>query len=409
MPGEAGTVGGLASTVSEGLAYRQLLHGISGTARSLRQRSDCWTVRRKKKLSKRYQRFLERKAFLERKGLLRRCRVKEMEGPGDHPVCLGGSSNVQQEVTEEPSVSGMNGNCTIFPTALQTLPRTESTKPTLPASSKRDHLAIPHPPESPGSWLSAPIFRRRQLGGFSSSATKCVAIDCEMVGTGPRGCLGEVARCSIVNYHGVVIYDKYVKPSGPITDYRTRWSGIRKHHMTGAIEFDVAQREIMKILKGKVVVGHALHNDFKVLKYFHPRSLRRDTSKMPLLKKVAGFPVRGSVSLKSLAKQLLNKSIQVGWDGHCSVEDAYTSMQLYRLVEARWEQKLHKKLLTKHDHTTSDASSEISHYMDDQYWPAELQEELYSVGTGPSIQGANIDQITLPTLVPTACVWPTSL
>jgi apoptosis-enhancing nuclease len=74
--------------------------------------------------------------------------------------------------------------------------------------------------------------------------SKCVAIDCEMVGTGPRGRVSELARCSVVSYHGDVLYDKYIRPELPIVDYRTRWSGITRKHMHKAIPFQVAQKEV---------------------------------------------------------------------------------------------------------------------------------------------------------------------
>uniref|UniRef100_A0A670IQD5 Uncharacterized protein n=1 Tax=Podarcis muralis TaxID=64176 RepID=A0A670IQD5_PODMU len=60
---------------------------------------------------------------------------------------------------------------------------------------------------------------------------RVLAIDCEMVGTGPAGAVSDLARCSVVSYHGDVMYDKYVRPLSPITNYRTRWSGIQRHHM----------------------------------------------------------------------------------------------------------------------------------------------------------------------------------
>ncbi|XP_074836782.1 interferon-stimulated 20 kDa exonuclease-like 2 [Carettochelys insculpta] len=170
--------------------------------------------------------------------------------------------------------------------------------------------------------------------------SKLVAIDCEMVGTGPGGRSSDLARCSIVSYNGDVIYDKYIKPISPITDYRTRWSGIKKHHMKNATPFTTAQKEILKILAGKIVVGHAIHNDFKALKYFHPKSVTRDTSKIPLLNRKAGFPENESASLKRLTKQLLHKDIQVGKNGHSSVEDAKATMELYRVIEAEWEGQL---------------------------------------------------------------------
>lgn len=75
---------------------------------------------------------------------------------------------------------------------------------------------------------------------------KRVAIDCEMVGTGPSGKTSELARCTVVSYDGDVIYDKYILPEYPIVDYRTRWSGITQKHMRKAIPFRIAQREVSK-------------------------------------------------------------------------------------------------------------------------------------------------------------------
>ncbi|NXA57095.1 I20L2 protein, partial [Nothocercus julius] len=164
-----------------------------------------------------------------------------------------------------------------------------------------------------------------------AAPAKVVAVDCEMVGTGPGGRVSALARCSIVGYGGDVLYDRYVRPAGPIVDYRTRWSGVRRQHMASAVPFGRAQREILKLLSGKVVVGHAICNDFKALKYFHPQALTRDTSKMPLLNRRGGFPENVSISLKRLAKRLLNKDIQVGKNGHSSVEDARATMELYKV------------------------------------------------------------------------------
>ncbi|XP_072346656.1 interferon-stimulated 20 kDa exonuclease-like 2 [Scyliorhinus torazame] len=164
---------------------------------------------------------------------------------------------------------------------------------------------------------------------------KYVALDCEMVGTGPGGKRSELARCSITGYDGDVLYDKYVLPQNPIVDYRTRWSGIRRQHMKTATPFQLAQKEILKILCGKIVIGHAIHNDFKALNYFHPPLMTRDTSRIPLLNQMAGFPEYEAVSLKRLTKALLQRDIQVGTHGHSSVEDACATMELYKLMEAQ--------------------------------------------------------------------------
>ncbi|XP_042327395.1 apoptosis-enhancing nuclease [Sceloporus undulatus] len=197
---------------------------------------------------------------------------------------------------------------------------------------------------------------------------KCVAIDCEMVGTGPAGKISELARCTVVNYDGDVIYDKYIRPELPVVDYRTRWSGVTRRHMENATSFKVAQGEVLQIMRDKIVVGHAIHNDFRALKYFHPQAWTRDTSRCPLLLKKMGLSVKASVSLKSLASQLLSKKIQVSKKGHSSVEDAQTSMELYRLVDIEWEQELASSLSS----SPPDSGTDSDCYMDDQYWPEDL-------------------------------------
>ena len=70
-----------------------------------------------------------------------------------------------------------------------------------------------------------------------------VAMDCEMVGLGPFRESG-LARCILVDYHGSVLYDKFIRPEGDITDYRTPVSGITARNMEGATPFDVARQEV---------------------------------------------------------------------------------------------------------------------------------------------------------------------
>lgn len=51
-------------------------------------------------------------------------------------------------------------------------------------------------------------------------------------------------RVSVVNYNGHVLYDKYVKPLGRVTDYRTWVSGVQPFHLlekNGAITFALAK------------------------------------------------------------------------------------------------------------------------------------------------------------------------
>lgn len=207
----------------------------------------------------------------------------------------------------------------------------------------------------------------------SPCPTLVVALDCEMVGTGPKGCQSELARCSILDYHGNVLYDKYIRPSRPVTDYRTRWSGIRRRHLTKATPFEQARDEVLSLLKGKVVVGHAVYNDFEALDIVHPCDMVRDTGTTRLLSRLAGFPRGHCPSLRVLTNKLLNRRIQVGRRGHCSVQDARAALDLYKLVEGEWEQEMQ---LTLHDDARPLPSFAASdHYMHDEYWPRDLTDE----------------------------------
>ncbi|XP_059920600.1 interferon-stimulated 20 kDa exonuclease-like 2 isoform X1 [Gadus macrocephalus] len=178
------------------------------------------------------------------------------------------------------------------------------------------------------------------LAPASINPSKYAAIDCEMVGCGPQGHVSMLARCSVVSYEGDVIFDEYIKPDQLVTCYRTRWSGIRPRDLVNAMPFQEAKKRVAKLLHGKVVVGHAVHHDFQSLAYVHPPSHTRDTQKIPLLNLKGGFEVQRTVSLKILSKAILNDEIQMGRDGHSSLEDARATMKLYRAVASDWEKVL---------------------------------------------------------------------
>uniref|UniRef100_A0A8C4QJZ8 Exonuclease domain-containing protein n=1 Tax=Eptatretus burgeri TaxID=7764 RepID=A0A8C4QJZ8_EPTBU len=170
-------------------------------------------------------------------------------------------------------------------------------------------------------------------------SAKYVALDCEMVGTGPKGCHSALARCSIVASNGDVIYDQYVQPEAPITDYRTPWSGITARHLRHAIPYKAAQKDIAATLRGKIVVGHSLLNDFRAIGFILPKPQTRDIASCVALRKRAGISSTMPVSLKRLTKLILNRNIQVGNKGHCSVEDARATMELFQLVESTWSEE----------------------------------------------------------------------
>ncbi|CAL2032170.1 hypothetical protein CAEBREN_30301 [Caenorhabditis brenneri] len=166
--------------------------------------------------------------------------------------------------------------------------------------------------------------------------TKIIAIDCEYVGAGMGGTTDILARISVVNEFGKIVYDKMVKPSEKITDFRTAVSGIRPENLIKAIPFDRAQTEIQKLIEGRIVVGHAVHNDFRVLKLNHTRKLTRDTAKCSILKSMA--KCNRTPSLKKLAKEVLGIEIQKG--EHDSITDARVALRLYNSVKKQWEAEI---------------------------------------------------------------------
>ncbi|XP_065188027.1 apoptosis-enhancing nuclease-like [Sycon ciliatum] len=184
---------------------------------------------------------------------------------------------------------------------------------------------------------------------------KCVAIDCEMVGTGERGRRSELARCSIVDVNGKCIMDEYVLPQHPITDYRTRFSGIRPRHMKKAVRFKSVQRRVTRILRDSLLVGHALRNDLGVLALKHPKESVRDTERCKQLRLVPDLDEAVTPSLRRLARHHLQRIIQDG--EHDSVVDARATMELYRMFEEHWE---------------LDIKLKNSDWMDDQFWPESM-------------------------------------
>ena len=174
-------------------------------------------------------------------------------------------------------------------------------------------------------------------------AGRYVALDCEMVGTGPFPHVDHVlGRASMVNYHGETVYDTYAQaaPGMTVHDYRTAITGITPSHMmesTGAKPFTQVRNEVAGLLKGRILVGHALKHDFAVLQLTHRKSDVRDTSRHPPFRVASkGKPP----ALRNLTRQELGWEIQLG--AHSSVEDARAAMMLFRKEKEAFERENRK-------------------------------------------------------------------
>ncbi|CAM6114193.1 unnamed protein product [Calypogeia fissa] len=181
------------------------------------------------------------------------------------------------------------------------------------------------------------------------SVTRVLALDCEMVGVGSDGKRNALARVSIVNIWGNIVYDKHVRPPERVTDFRTQVSGVRAGDLRKAEDFFTVQKEVADILQNRILVGHALHNDLKVLLLSHPRKNIRDTQHYGPFRSDNGRPQ----ALKHLAALHLGAKIQQR--EHDSVEDARAALCLYKLFEKAWEENLkQRRKISRNPQTATD-------------------------------------------------------
>jgi len=203
--------------------------------------------------------------------------------------------------------------------------------------------------------------------------TRIIGMDCEMVGIGRGGEDSILARVSIVNHFGHTVYDTFVKPTERVTDYRTHVSGVRPQDLVDVPEFSLVQTKVSEIIKERILVGHAIHHDMKVLFLDHPRKLIRDTSKYKPFRANFGGKTPG---LKHLSDRYLGVKVQTG--EHSSVQDAQAAVRLYTLVRNDWE----KEIKEKHKLSKFRGKKKVSKELNNKSsLLSGLQAELSSTGT----------------------------
>ena len=176
-----------------------------------------------------------------------------------------------------------------------------------------------------------------------------LAMDCEMVGTITGSSVA--ARIVLIDWKGRPVFDKHMKPDETVTDYRTFVSGITEEDLKDAAPFAEVVQEVKEMLQDKILVGHGLDNDLRALGIDHPWLMMRDTAYyQPFMRQletstfnnhnmsqVDGQPIWGPRKLKELAKEKLQRDIQVPGKSHCPIEDAAAALDLYKSHRPRWE------------------------------------------------------------------------
>ena len=173
---------------------------------------------------------------------------------------------------------------------------------------------------------------------YLNRLTKVIGIDCEMVGVGYKGEDSILARISLVNHFGKCIYDKFVKPTEKVVDYRTPVSGIRPADISDGADFKTVQHEVAEILRGRVLVGHSLKHDLRVLFLDHPKRDIRDTASYKPFRAAFGGK---TPSLKRVTERFLGVKVQEG--EHSSVQDAQAAVRLYTMFRRDWERAIDER------------------------------------------------------------------
>jgi RNA exonuclease 4 len=143
-----------------------------------------------------------------------------------------------------------------------------------------------------------------------------------------------VAEVAVVNWDGEVVYHTFVEPTGSVVDYRTSISGITPEKLVGATPLWRVQEDLVNLLDGKILVGHALENDLRGLGLRVDPAFVRNTAHHPFFKTMAS---RGQLQPRKLANlHMLYVGTPIQQGVHGAVEDAKASMALYRTRHANW-------------------------------------------------------------------------
>ncbi|XP_047503559.1 RNA exonuclease 3-like isoform X1 [Pieris napi] len=148
----------------------------------------------------------------------------------------------------------------------------------------------------------------------------------------------ELASIAVIAADGRLVYRSLVKPSFPVVDHNTRFSGIRPRDLARATKTlrDVQNDILGFIGNDTILIGHALENDLRALKLLHGAVV--DTC--ALYPHSRGFPLRRS--LRALSQELLGRSVQRSSSGHSPLEDARAALDLVLLkVHEERAQQVH--------------------------------------------------------------------
>ncbi|KAI0343939.1 hypothetical protein BDW22DRAFT_1419045 [Trametopsis cervina] len=144
-----------------------------------------------------------------------------------------------------------------------------------------------------------------------------------------------VARVTMIDYRGFVVYDTYVRPTQPVSDYRAAQTGLTPYTLARAPPFPEVQQRVANLLRDKLLVGYALWEFLSVMGLSHPAIDTRDVALFLPFRRSLRVRATHVVPLVALVNQLLARNI--GLHGEHPVEHARAAMDLFRSCEKVWE------------------------------------------------------------------------
>jgi len=141
------------------------------------------------------------------------------------------------------------------------------------------------------------------------------------------------------------ILNTWVTVEEEVVDFRTSITGLDAEtaRKLPSISYNEARDIVRRLIAGKIVVGHALENDFRALAISHPLPLVRDTATQVILLPPGRI---NTPSLRLLAKYWLNEDMHSGT--HDSMQDARVALRLYMMHAECWQSYVRHDLSTMH-------------------------------------------------------------
>ncbi|KAF8343149.1 ribonuclease H-like domain-containing protein [Cantharellus anzutake] len=172
-----------------------------------------------------------------------------------------------------------------------------------------------------------------QIPPEKAQVGRYIALDCEVVKIKPPytdKMEMSLARVSVVNFHGDIIIDVFVKQVEPVEDYLTAVSGIRPGDLDGpnSVSIRDVRKKVEDLFKGRVLIGHTLSRNLKTLFLAHDHS---DTVDIQTMLAIRSKYNSQEASLRELTRRECGVDIED--QQRSSVLKARASMAIFRLYK----------------------------------------------------------------------------